>query len=143
MSAKAGSDRKSLVILIAEDDPNDVLLLKWAFARTTPQPTLRFVSNGVEAINYLSGNPPFDNLTAFPIPKLLLLDLHMPGAGGFEVLEWLLKTPLPFVLRVILFSSYLAPEDSRYATSLGAHSCMTKPLKPADLTPILHDLAVT
>jgi CheY-like chemotaxis protein len=143
MSAKAGGDRKPLVILIAEDEPNDVLLLKWTFARMTIQPTLRFVSNGVEAISYLRGDRPFDNRTAFPLPKLLLLDLHMPGAGGFEVLEWLLKTPPPFELRVILFSSFLAPDDSRYATSLGAHSCLTKPLKPADLTPVLQDLTVT
>jgi CheY-like chemotaxis protein len=142
MSAKAGVDNKPLVILVAEDDPNDVLLLKWAFARSQLHATLRFVSNGLEVISYLRGEPPFADRTSFPLPRLLLLDLHMPAAGGFDVLEWLADAPEARGLRVILFSSFLAPEDSRYATSLGAHSCLTKPLKPTDLVPIVQDLTV-
>jgi CheY-like chemotaxis protein len=141
MSAKTGGGHKSLVILIAEDDPNDVLLLKWTFAHTHIQATLRFVANGLEVISYLQGEPPFDNRDAYPIPKLLLLDRHMPCAGGFEVLEWLAKAPQANNLRVVLFSSFLAPEDSRHATGLGAHCCLTKPLKAADLVPMMQDLS--
>src|SRR5436190_17858455 len=101
MSAKAGVDNKPLVILVAEDDPNDVLLLKWAFARSQLHATLRFVSNGLEVISYLRGEPPFADRTSFPLPRLLLLDLHMPAAGGFDVLEWLADAPEARGLRVI------------------------------------------
>ena len=129
-----------MVILIAEDDPNDVLLLKWVFARAPIHATLRFVCNGLEAISYLQGTPPYNDRSVFPWPKLLLLDVKMPSAGGFDVLEWLVKVPQRVTPRVVLFSSFLAPEDFQHASNLGAHSCLTKPLKPTDLAPMVHGL---
>jgi CheY-like chemotaxis protein len=140
MSAKAAVDRSRLVVLIAEDDPNDVLLLKRAFAKACIPALLFFVSDGQEAISYLRGEPPFSNRAAHPFPNVLLLDLNMPLVGGLEVLEWLASWPDRTNLRVVVFSSCVAPADSRQASSLGAHSCITKPLAPSDLDPLLRDL---
>ena len=61
MSAKATIDHSATIILVAEDDPNDVLLLKRAFAKLPIPVLLYFVSNGQEAIHYLAGEPPFDD----------------------------------------------------------------------------------
>ena len=139
MSAKAAADRPSLVILIAEDDSNDVLLLKRAFAKARIPVSLLFVHNGQEAIQYLQGEPPFDNRVSHPFPNVLLLDLNMPLVGGLEVLEWLASRPDRAELCVVVFSSYLGPEESRQASTLGAHSCMTKPLDPCALLPLLRE----
>jgi CheY-like chemotaxis protein len=137
MSAKAAVDRPALVILVAEDDPNDVLLLKRAFARVGMAARLFFVSNGQEAISYLQGQAPFDNRAEYPYPNMLLLDFNMPGVNGMEVLEWLASEPERASLIVVVFSSCMAPGDCRQAASLGAHYCITKPLDPLALIPIL------
>jgi two-component system response regulator len=140
MSAKAAAENPPPVILIAEDDANDVLLLKRAFAKLDTRASLFFVSNGQSAISYLKGEPPFSSRGAYPYPSLLLLDVNMPGVGGLEVLEWLAANPAMAGPRVVIFSSCVAPEASRRATHLGAHSCITKPLNPGNLLPLMQDL---
>src|SRR5579872_5919417 len=127
MSAKAAVGRVPPVILIAEDDPNDVLLVRRTFAKAGIRASMFFVSNGLEVTRYLRGEPPFDNRDEYPFPNLLLLDLKMPEASGLDVLEWLAAAPERFGIRVVLFSSCVAPGDMRRAVSLGAHSCVTKP----------------
>jgi CheY-like chemotaxis protein len=138
MSAKALINRPPAVVLIAEDDPNDVLLMKRAFAKAAIPATLFFVSNGQEAISYLEGQKPFDNRTYFPFPNILLVDVNMPGVGGLEVLEWLAARPERATLVAAVFSSCIAPEHRRQAASLGAHLCLTKPFDPCALLPILY-----
>jgi CheY-like chemotaxis protein len=140
MSAKAAIKQPPLCILIAEDEPNDVLLLKRAFAKSGVRANLSFVGNGLEAINYLRGDPPYDDRVVYPLPQLLLLDLNMPGAGGLEVLEWLAHNPHRAVVPTVIFSSCVAPEASRMAARLGARLCITKPLDPLELIPLLKDL---
>ncbi len=137
MSAKAAVDHDALVILIAEDDPNDVLLLKRAFARAGIAASLFFVSNGQEVIHYLEAKPPYDNRAAYPYPSVLLLDVNMPRVNGLELLEWLAARPDRASLVAVMFSSCLAPGDCRQAAMLGAHCCITKPLDPNCLLPLL------
>src|SRR5689334_18862562 len=141
MSAKAVSESRPSVILVVEDDPNDVLLLKRAFAKARLGASLHFVSSGQEAISYLQGQPPFDNRYEHPVPNILLLDLNMPGLSGLELLQWLASHPERASLIVVVFSSYLAPAICVEAAMLGAHSCLTKPLDPSVLLPVLANLS--
>src|SRR5579883_1707031 len=138
MSGKAAAN-VALVILIAEDDPNDVLLLQRAFSKAALQASVTFVPNGLEAIAYLRGDPPYDNRAIHPIPDLLLLDLKMPGAGGLDVLAWIAQRKEFAGLRVAVFSSCVAPEDSKKAVSLGARSCFNKPIDPVQLLALIQE----
>jgi two-component system response regulator len=141
MCAKmAAVEKLPITILIAEDDANDVLLLKRAFEKARLRASLFFVPNGEDVIRYLQGQPPFENRAAHPFPDLLLLDLNMPGLGGLAVLEWLVANPAKNTMPAVIFSSCVHPEESRHATHLGARSCITKPLNPMDLVPLLRDL---
>jgi CheY-like chemotaxis protein len=140
MSAKAAPNQPAIRILVAEDDPNDVLLLKRAFAKAQVPAALFFVSNGQEAISYLEGQAPFDDRAVYPLPNLLLLDLNMPGLGGLEVLQWLAAQHALAGLRIAVISSCLAPEACRQAVKLGAHCCVTKPLDPLQLLPVFREL---
>ena len=74
-------------VLLAEDDPDDVLLTQLAFERARLANPLQVVRDGEEAIAYLSGEGAFADRDRFPMPILLLLDLKMPKMDGFQVLD--------------------------------------------------------
>jgi len=75
------------VILLAEDDPNDVLLIQRAFQRNHVANPVQVVRDGEEALAYLSGQAPFTDRERHPLPVLMLMDLKMPRKSGLEVLE--------------------------------------------------------
>ena len=66
------------VILLAEDNQDDVLLVRRAFERAGLRRQVRAVSNGLEAIAYLNGDTPFGDRDKYPFPDLVLLDIKMP-----------------------------------------------------------------
>jgi CheY-like chemotaxis protein len=120
-------------ILIAEDDPNDGWLMQRAFTEAKVNLPLHFVHDGQEAINYLSGTPPFEDRSKHPLPALVLLDLKMPRVTGFELLSWVRHQPALARLILFVFSSSNLEEDMRRAYSLGADSYFVKPSDLAGL----------
>jgi CheY-like chemotaxis protein len=136
MSAKADSCSTPVNILVAEDDCDDVLLLRRAFKRAGISANLFFVSDGQEAIEFLQRAGPNGNRPECPMPALLVVDLNMPGLGGMEVLEWLMTRPELGRVRVVIFSSVIAPHVSEAALKLGAYRCMTKPIDPHGWAPL-------
>src|SRR5437870_10171701 len=80
-------------VLLAEDDPDDILLTQIAFEKARLANPLQVVRDGEEAIAYLKGEGHFADRHRFPLPILLLLDLKMPKVNGFQVLEWLRHDP--------------------------------------------------
>ena len=119
---------KSASILLAEDDPNDVLLIQRAFEKAGLKNKLKVVNDGEQAIHYLSGKGNYSNRERFPMPFMVLLDLKMPGTDGFEVLQWVRQEPLlKRLLVVVLTSSHLQADVDR-AYELGANSYLVKPV---------------
>ncbi len=116
-------------ILLAEDDPNDVLLIQRAFQKAGMKDILKVVRDGEQAIDYLAGRGVFANRERYPFPFLLLLDLKMPATDGFEVLQWLRGEPeMRRLLVVVLTSSNLQADVDR-AYELGANSYLVKPVE--------------
>src|SRR5579859_991978 len=119
--------------LVAEDDPNDALLLHWAFKRAGIDTTIHFVSDGVEALDYLRGKQLFEKVASSTLPGMFLLDLEMPRLSGFGVLEWLRRHPHLRPYRVVVFSSSENAEDFTRATAMGADLCLAKTSDVAEL----------
>src|SRR5687767_6869400 len=111
-------------ILIVEDDPNDVLFLKRALKKSQIENPVCTLSNGEEAIAYLSGIGDYADRITHPFPKVIILDLKMPRKGGLEVLEWLRDHPQYRVIPTIILTSSKLNEDVIKAYGLGANSYM-------------------
>src|SRR5690349_20072402 len=93
-------------ILVAEDNPADVFILKRAFLKAGIDPQISVVRDGQEALDYLEGENDFADRRTHPLPELLLLDLKMPKLDGFDVLRWVRHHPgLNRLLIIVLTSS--------------------------------------
>ena len=120
-------------ILVADDDPDDVLLLRRAFRKANLPVSLRVVTDGEAAIAYLAGDGPYADRDDHPLPALLLLDLKMPRKSGFEVLEWIRSQPGLRRLRIVVLTSSRHSSDIDRAHELGANSYVVKPIVFDDL----------
>src|SRR5512142_1943875 len=79
---------KRTVVIIAEDDPDDRLLIKDAIREASQQPVeVFFVQDGAEMLDYLYHRGKYSQAGSAPHPELVLLDLNMPKKSGMEVLE--------------------------------------------------------
>lgn len=114
-------------ILLADDNPDDALLMKLAFRKAGIINPIQVVKDGTEAIEYLKGEGAYSNRKRFPFPSLLLLDLKMPRLSGFEVLSWIRAQPgLKRLVVIVLTHSNESPDINR-AHDLGANSYLVKP----------------
>jgi CheY-like chemotaxis protein len=123
-----GMGLERYLILLVEDDPNDIILIKRAFEKANITNPLQVVENGEEAISYLTGKGRYGNRVKYPLPMLLLLDLKLPRKSGHEVLEWLRKQPMLKRLTVVVLTSSQQSSDINRAYDLGANSYLVKPV---------------
>jgi len=128
---------KQETILVAEDDAEDALFLKRAFAKVGVPSALHFVQDGQEMVNYLSASEGFADRKAHPFPDLVVLDLKMPRLNGFEVLHWIRSERGLKRLPVIIFTSSAHEDDIKKAYDLGANSYLVKPHALDDLTTLV------
>lgn len=114
-------------ILVAEDDPNDLILLRMALEKAGSTHVLQSFGNGAEVIQFLrqfsmpaEGNAP-------SLPRLLFLDLHLPQIDGGGVIAWIRRQKYLAGLRIVVVSGSGDPLDAKQATALGADRLLVKP----------------
>jgi len=76
-------------VLVVEDNPDDVRLLRIAVENAPEAVAIHIVENGEQALAYLKGEGEYADRHAHPFPDLVLLDLSLPGMNGFDVLSWI------------------------------------------------------
>src|SRR5579871_1177594 len=127
-------------ILLVEDEPSDVFLMKRALKNAEIPNPLQVAASGQEAIDYLAGTGPFSDRTAFPVPSRVFLDLKLPYKSGFEVLGWVRDQPHLGKTLVIVLTSSSEERDIAECYRLGARSFLVKPPTPAMLTELMLSL---
>ncbi|WP_254763196.1 response regulator [Natrinema marinum] len=114
-------------ILLVEDNPGDVRLTKEAFKQGRIENDLHVVSDGTEALDFLTQRGDYADA---PRPDLVLLDLNLPGKDGEDVLEELKDDPALRSIPVIVLTSSRAEEDVVKSYELHANAYLTKPVDP-------------
>ena len=120
-------------ILHVDDDENDRVLLKFAHERAGVPINIVSVEDGEEAVSYLKGEGAYYDRVCSPPPALVLLDLKMPRADGFSVLDWIRRQRSFQDLPVIVLSSSGQDCDLLRALRSGATSYFVKPVAFASL----------
>jgi CheY-like chemotaxis protein len=112
-------------VLLVEDDPGDVLMIREAFEEHKIGNRLNVVSDGVEALAYLRREGPYGDAVR---PDLILLDLNLPRRDGREVLQEIkFDEDLRQIPVVVLTTSQL-DEDILRSYQLHANAYVTKPV---------------
>lgn len=120
--------KKTLVILMADDDADDRLLAQDAMHESRVLNELYFVEDGVQLLRYLRGDGEFAERTTYPMPGLILLDLNMPKMDGREALAEIKADPGLRRIPVVILTTSKAEEDMVKGYDLGAASYITKPV---------------
>jgi CheY-like chemotaxis protein len=113
-------------ILVAEDDPDDRLLLKEALFESGLDAVLQFVEDGEALMAYLDrcSSQPSGRL---PRPSLVVVDLNMPKKDGREALAEIKARGIHRKIPVVILTTSNAEEDISYCYDNGAHAYITKP----------------
>jgi CheY-like chemotaxis protein len=120
-------------ILIAEDDENDAALLIHVLRAAGVANPILDVADGNQVIAYLSGAGEFRDRRLFPLPSVLFLDLKMPRANGFQVLDWLRLNPPKHPMLVVAVTGFLEYKNAQRAFQFGAHTFLNKPCTTEDV----------
>ncbi|MDQ3879238.1 MAG: response regulator [Actinomycetota bacterium] len=115
-------------ILIADDDPDVRALVRVALTRTDH--VLMESADGHETIAKILDMP----------PDLLVLDLMMPGADGFDVLEAMVEAGVRMATKVLVLTAKAGESDRATGLSLGADRYVTKPFDPVELASAIEEL---
>jgi two-component system response regulator len=103
--------RQTPIILIAEDDPDDFLLIQDAMEEIDMNSELHWVKDGQELLEYLKMTYSDTNDNTDSRPGLILLDLNMPRMDGFETLAKIKANPQLRRIPVIVLTTSSVEED--------------------------------
>lgn len=119
-------------ILIAEDDASDAIFLLRALKLLGIANPIRVLTDGRQAIRYLSGDGPYSDRQLNPMPEVLFLDLRMPTPGT-EVLTWMRSDGSGLQIPTLVMTDRMNVQEIRMAYNAGATSFLMKPITDEDL----------
>jgi len=123
-------------ILLVEDNPADVRLVREALTDVPSRPHLTVARDGETALLLLES--PADE---HPLPDLIVLDLNLPGRGGLEILADIKQHPTLHTIPVVVLTTSLATRDVRDSYAKQANGYVTKPINLDDFLATIRAIA--
>ncbi|MBL8293989.1 MAG: response regulator [Bryobacterales bacterium] len=121
------------VICVAEDNPADVYLLRYALTAAGLVFDLKILEDGAEALRFVQDE-------SAVTPDLFILDMNLPKRSGTEVLAAIRRQPALTSVPVAVLTSSASPLDKTRSEELGASHYLQKPLDLDDFLRIGHDI---
>lgn len=122
-------NKETIVLLIAEDDEDDYLLIKEALEDVRLRNAVHWVKDGAELMDYLLRQGEYADPEKSPRPGIILLDLNMPRMDGREALREIKSNSDLRNIPVIVLTVSRAEEDILRSYDLGVNSYIRKPVK--------------
>ncbi len=126
-------DREPIVIVMADDDPDDTEMAREALASARLANELHVVGDGEELLDYLNRRGAYEDPASSPRPGLILLDLNMPKKDGREALSEIKANQDLRRIPVVVLTTSSAEEDIYRSYDLGVSGYITKPVSFAGL----------
>jgi two-component system, response regulator len=114
-------------VLVVEDDEDELRILHRVLRRHGMESRFKIVGSGEDALAYLRAATTHDE-RKHSRPKVVILDLKLPGIGGREVLREIRADARMSTLAVVILSSSRSERDVCECYRLGANSFVPKPL---------------
>jgi CheY-like chemotaxis protein len=133
---------ESNVILLAEDDADDRMLVKRVLENELGVTDVRTVWNGEDLMEYLRRKGAYASPEEAPRPALILLDLNMPRKDGREALTEIKSDPELRSIPVIVLTTSNSENDVEQSYLAGVNAYVTKPARFSEMVEAfrrLHD----
>jgi chemotaxis family two-component system response regulator Rcp1 len=114
---------RTVHVLLAEDNPGDVFLVREALQRQPFEAELVVRHDGEQTLVYIENV----DTGEVPCPDVVLLDLNLPRRNGEFLLERMRRSPLCSQVPIVIVSSSASPKDRETAARLGASTYFQKP----------------
>jgi CheY-like chemotaxis protein len=134
------SERKPIVILLADDDEEDRMLACDALAESRLSNNITCVTDGEDLMDYLRRQGKYAPPAEAPRPGLILLDLNMPKKDGREALREIKADPELRQISVVVLTTSKAEEDIYSSYDSGASSFISKPVTFDGLVEVMKGL---
>ena len=119
--------RPGAEVLLVEDSSTDAELCLRTLRKLSLAHVFAWVKDGEEALNYLFGTG--GGLGSEPLPRLILLDLHLPKVNGLEVLQRIKQDENTRYIPTVVLTSSKVDRDIVESYGLGANSFISKPVE--------------
>jgi len=121
---------KSAEILLVEDNPGDILFAKKALEKSKLSNLLIIAEDGEAALKQLQKS----------IPDLILLDLHLPGINGQEILRAVKNNPQWYHVPVLIMTGSQSEMEAVRQDNLPVSGYLIKPISLEKLSVALGGL---
>ncbi len=130
-------NRKAVDILLVEDNPGDVRLMREALKETRIASRLHLAEDGVQAMSFLRRRSPH---TGAPRPDLILLDLNLPRKDGREVLAEIKDDSKLKSIPVVVLTTSQEEQDVVRSYQLHANCFISKPVGLDNLVRVIQSV---
>jgi CheY-like chemotaxis protein len=118
------TSRTPLTIIVIEDNPVDIYLIRWVLQAHALAYDLQVIENGDHAMEYVNQLAHEERRRS---PTIMLLDLNLPQRDGREILQRIKAIPEGSDVHVVVVTSSNNPTDQRETLALGADAYFVKP----------------
>ena len=118
-------------ILVIDDNPADIMLLRHALNQFGDPYELRVLKDGEEALDFVQRHS-----TAHEQPCVIVLDLHLPRYDGLAVLRAIKREPALAHIHVVILSALATPDEEFAMAHAGVRLYQSKPMDLDGLTAV-------